>query len=246
VLITATGGEEGDILNEAMDRPEVRADIAAVRAKELEKATSIIGYDRVVKLGFRDSGMPASQANSRPDAFVNAPLPDVLAPVVGLLRQERPQVLIGYDEHEYYPHPDHLRVHELSVAAFEAASDPDQFPDSGEPWSMSRLVAPVVSPRRFQALNEAMTALGHDPPYTRWLERFAGSDPPRVDISVNVAETVAIAREALRAHATQVAPDGPWFAVPTEVVVASYPYEDYQLLAGTPFPEGATGLFDGL
>src|SRR3546814_15570092 len=72
VLVCCTGGEEGDILNPAMDRDEVRADLPAVRKAELDQAAEIIGYDEVVMLGYRDSGMPDSEANARPEAFANA------------------------------------------------------------------------------------------------------------------------------------------------------------------------------
>ena len=72
VLVCCTGGEEGDVLNPAMDKPEVRADLAAIRARELRRAASIIGYDEVVMLGYRDSGMPGSEANERPESFARA------------------------------------------------------------------------------------------------------------------------------------------------------------------------------
>src|SRR6204780_4946174 len=65
VLVTTTGGEEGDILNPAMDLPEVRADIGAVRIRELEAATAIIGFDEVVMLGYRDSGMAGTPSNEK-------------------------------------------------------------------------------------------------------------------------------------------------------------------------------------
>jgi mycothiol S-conjugate amidase len=74
VLVTCTGGEAGDILNPAMDRPEVAADLPAVRRRELARAAEIIGYDEVVMLGYRDSGMPGTPANEHPEAFANAPL----------------------------------------------------------------------------------------------------------------------------------------------------------------------------
>src|SRR5271169_6630296 len=74
VLVCCTGGEEGEILNPAMDRPEVRENMAEVRRLELEAATSIIGYKEVVMLGYRDSGMPESEANKNPDSFAMAPL----------------------------------------------------------------------------------------------------------------------------------------------------------------------------
>src|SRR5256885_1426110 len=81
VLVCCTGGEEGDILNPAMDTPEVRDRLHEVRMEELAKATQAIGYDEVVMLGYRDSGMPDTEANARPDAFANAPLDEAVGRV---------------------------------------------------------------------------------------------------------------------------------------------------------------------
>ena len=114
VLVCCTGGEEGDILNPALDSPEVRADIGAVRMRELAAATTVIGYDEVVMLGYRDSGMPDSEANARPDSFARAPLEEAVGRLVAVIRRERPQVIVTYgDDQKGYPHPDHLRVHEI-------------------------------------------------------------------------------------------------------------------------------------
>src|SRR5579871_572355 len=135
VLVCCTGGEEGDLLNPAMDRPEVRADIGAVRQQELDNAAAIIGYDEVVMLGYRDSGMPESEANADPRSFARAPLDEAVGRLVAIIRRVRPQVIVTYPaDQQGYPHPDHLRVHEITVPAFEAAGDPDAYPDAGPPW----------------------------------------------------------------------------------------------------------------
>src|SRR3546814_8966033 len=108
VLVCCTGGEEGDILNPAMDRDEVRADLPAVRKAELDQAAEIIGYDEVVMLGYRDSGMPDSEANARPQAFANADFDEAVGRLVAEIRRTRPQVAItSGDEQKGYPHPDH-------------------------------------------------------------------------------------------------------------------------------------------
>ena len=132
VLVCCTGGEEGDILNPAMDTPEVRADIGNVRMAELKASTEIIGYDDTVLLGYRDSGMPDSEANKNPASFAQAPLDEAVGRLVTVIRRERPQVVITYgDNQTEYPHPDHLRVHEISVLAFDLAGDPNRFPEAG-------------------------------------------------------------------------------------------------------------------
>ncbi len=134
VLVCCTGGEEGDILNPAMDTPEVKADIAGVRRRELDTAAEIIGYDRVVMLGYRDSGMAGTPSNEDPRCFARAPLDEAVGRLVAAIREERPQVVVTYgDDQQGYPHPDHLRVHEITLAAYEASGDPEPLSRGGRP-----------------------------------------------------------------------------------------------------------------
>jgi len=247
VLVTATGGEAGDILNPAMDRPEVARNLAAVRRGELDAAAAIIGYQQVEMLGYRDSGMADTDANHRPDAFVNVPEADVMAKLVSIVRRERPHVLLGYDAHERYPHPDHLLVHKLSLALFAAAADP-QFPDSAEPWAVSKLFAPVFSSTRAWALHGAMLARGVESPFAEWIDEIPQDrDVGKRLVAVDVSATITRGREALLAHRTQVDPEGYWFRVPEEVVREAYPYEDFELLASrVPIEPDEKSLFDGI
>lgn len=246
-LMVATGGEEGDILNPAMDRPEVAENLATVRAQELETAAGILGYAQIFRLGYRDSGMPDSDANRRPEAFTNADENSALEVMVRVIREERPQVILGYDRHEYYPHPDHLRVHDLGLKAFLAAGDLDRFPAAGPAWGPDRLFAPVFSRQRMVGLHEAMLARGLDSPLTRWLERIQDGDDTRVDVRVPIGSTLSRARDALRAHETQVDPDGFWFQIPEEIVIDVYPWEDFTLLAGRDgLSDDPHDLFEGL
>src|SRR3712207_6562292 len=130
VLVCCTGGEEGDILNPAMDTPEVRDNLANVRMEELQRSTEVIGYDEVVMLGYKDSGMPDTPANEDPGCFARADLDEAIGRLVEVIRRTQPQVIVTYNEDQRgYPHPDHLRVHDISVAAFDAAGDPEKFPD---------------------------------------------------------------------------------------------------------------------
>src|SRR3984957_19905579 len=93
VLVCCTGGEQGEILNPAMDTPEVRADLAGVRMRELASAAEIIGYDEVVLLGYRDSGMPGTEANADPRSFASADLGEAVGRLVEVIRRVRPQVV---------------------------------------------------------------------------------------------------------------------------------------------------------
>ncbi len=247
VLVTATGGEAGDVLNPALDRPEVRARLVELRLAELQEAVRIIGYHRLELLGYRDSGMPGTPPNAHPDAFVNASYDEVLERVVRLVREERPHVVLGYDEHVRYPHPDHLLVHRVALDAFEAAADPDRFPTAGTPWAAAKLYAPVRTWARLDALHRAMLDRTGDSPLAEWLERRGDDpDPPHLT-RVDVTGYVATARAALAAHRTQVDPAGPWFQVAQEVVEEVYPYEDFALLATRTGPDAAgDDLFEGI
>ena len=248
VLVTCTGGEAGDILNPAMDRPEVRADLAAVRRAELAEAAAIIGYDEVVLLGYRDSGMPDSEANADPANFANAPFDEAVDRLVEVIRRERPQVIVTYnDEQSGYPHPDHLRVHDISLPAFDLAGDPTHRPDLGEPWAPSKLYYTVWSKTRLEQIHQAMLDLGLESPFTEeWFARPWQDE--RITTSVAVGEHYLVRKRALLAHATQVDPDSPfWFGLPDDVAAGVHPFDDYVLARSrveTAMPED--DLFAGI
>ena len=248
VLVTCTGGEEGDILNPAMDRPEVRADLAAVRLRELEAASALIGYDEVILLGYRDSGMPDSEANARPEAFANADLDEAVARLVEIIRRECPQVILTYgDDQQGYPHPDHLRVHDISVPAFELAGDSSYRPDLGEPFTPLKMYYSVWSRARIAATHEKFLELGLESPFSDdWFTR--PSQDERVTTSIDIGPWFDVRLEALLAHATQVDPDSAfWFGLPREIARSVHPYEDYILAhsrVATSVPE--TDLFAGI
>ncbi|HLI53512.1 MAG TPA: mycothiol conjugate amidase Mca [Acidimicrobiales bacterium] len=250
VLVTCTGGEEGDILNPAMDRPEVRDNLAAIRREELERAAGIIGYDEVVMLGYRDSGMPGAPSNSDPRSFAAAPLEEAVGRLVAVIRRAKPQVVVTYPpDQSGYPHPDHLRVHEISEAAFDAAGDAARFPEAGPPWQPGRLVYVRWSARRMRAAHEKFLELGLESPYTgERLERILNSDQPEPAVRVDTSGFARVSREALLAHATQVDPNSPhWFGLPPEVADRLYPYEEYDIGRDTAGAEGPLDdLFAGL
>jgi mycothiol S-conjugate amidase len=230
VLVCCTGGEEGSILNPAMDRPEVRERLPEVRREELALATDIIGYHEVVMLGYRDSGMPESEANARPDCFANAPLDEAVGRLVDVIRRERPQVIVTYnDDQRGYPHPDHLRVHEISVVAWHRAADPAWYPELGDPWAPSKLYYSVWHSARFRQTHEKLLELGIPSPFDEaWFSRPTMDH--RITTQVPVGDYYDRRAKALIAHATQVEPDSAfWFALPDEVARTIHPYDDYVL-----------------
>jgi len=257
VIVTCTGGEAGEILNPAMDQPGVLERMPELRREELAKALEVLQVSQHYFLGYRDSGMADTETNKHPDAFVNADLDEAVGRLVKILRDERPQVVLTYDERGGYPHPDHIRTHEVAVAAFEAAGDPARHPEAGEPFQPSKLYYfASFSRQRMRTLHEGLLERGVESPYEEWMKRWdeedakAGAEPapePVITTQVDVGKWLPQARDALIAHATQIDPNSFWFAVADDVVAEVYPWEDYQLvrcLVPSPLPE--RDLFAGI
>ncbi|HEV2452566.1 MAG TPA: mycothiol conjugate amidase Mca [Streptosporangiaceae bacterium] len=253
LVVTLTGGERGDILNKAMDRPEVRADLPRIRMEEMARARDVLGV-RQQFLGFTDSGLPEGDPPPPlPEGcFALVPVEQAAEPLVRAIRSFRPHVMLTYDENGGYPHPDHIQCHRVSVAAFEAAADPDRYPDSGEPWQPLKLYYfATFHQARFTALHEEMVRRGLDSPYaqmiTDWEKRAAGRAEMEITTRVPCGDYFETRDKALLAHATQIDPDGFWFACPREVQRAAWPTEDYHLarsLVDTELPED--DLFAGV
>ncbi|MFV0260483.1 MAG: mycothiol conjugate amidase Mca [Acidimicrobiales bacterium] len=233
-LVTATGGEAGDILNPAMDRPEIRDNLPAVRAVELERAVEAIGFDELVWLGYRDSGMAETDANEHPDCFAQADLDEATGRLVAIVRRLQPDVIITYsDDQQGYRHPDHLRVHDISVLAYDRAGDPTWYPEAGPVWQPAKLYYSTWSRARMVAHHERFARLGLESPYDNtWFDR--PSHDERITTRVDIAEFYPVRRAALLAHATQVDPDaGFWFGLPDDEAADAYPWEDYILARST-------------
>jgi mycothiol S-conjugate amidase len=230
VLVCCTGGEEGDILNPAMDTPEVRADIGRIRMAELKASTDIICYDETVLLGYRDSGMPDSEANKNPASFAQAPLDEAVERLVAVIRRERPQVIITYgDDHQGYPHPDHIRVHDISIRAFDSAGDPDMYKEAGPAYTPAKLYYSVWPASRFREIHAKFLELGLKSPFDeKWLARIQHEEKYTTTIDIDGFQDVRA--EALKAHATQVDPNSPfWFGLPPEALREIHPTENFLL-----------------
>lgn len=235
-LICATDGAAGDILNPRMDKPGIKERMVEIRKAELQTACDILGVDTVHFLGYRDSGMPETPANKHPDAFWNADPDEAIGRIVKIIRAERPQVVLSYDESRGYEHPDHVRVYEWGRAAFEAAGDPNKFPDAGEPWTPSKLYYfSTFSKQRMLKLHEAALGEGIESPFAGWLENWdsIGFEDPEITTQIDVADYIDLRTKALLAHATQIDPDSFWFAIPDDLQKKVYPWEDYTLVSST-------------
>jgi mycothiol S-conjugate amidase len=238
VLVSCTGGEAGEVLNKAMDRPEVAANLAAIRAQELQASVAAIGYTSVHLLGYHDSGMPGTDWNQRPDNFLNAPIDEPIGKLVAIIRAERPQVVITYaDGREGYAHPDHLRVHDISLPAFDAAGDPNRYPDLGAPWQPLKLyyIGGAMSTKRMQALTRIYEAMGEENPFAQWQARrrergLPEMRPDTVTTLIDVGDFLAVRRASLLAHRTQIDPDGTWMRIPDSAIREAFPWDEYELV----------------
>ncbi len=252
LIVTLTGGERGDILNPAMDRPGIKEQMPAVRREEMAKAAAALGVQQTW-LGFVDSGLPEGDPlPPLPEgSFATIPIEEATEALVRVVREFRPHVMITYDEHGGYPHPDHIRCHEVSVAAYQQAGDPDAFPGTGEPWTVSKLYYTHGFIRdRMVLFSEEFERAGQESPFAEWLSKW---DPSRGDLMGRVTTQVECAKyfpqrdDALRAHATQIDPNGVFFAVPLEWQQRLWPTEEFELAdtrVRTALPE--TDLFAGI
>jgi mycothiol S-conjugate amidase len=254
LVVTCTGGERGSILNPALkDRPDIEANIAEIRRDEMARARAILGVEQHW-LGFVDSGLPEGDPlPPLPEGcFALETVEEGTRRLVKEVRRFRPHVMTTYDEHGGYPHPDHIRTHEISVAAFDAAGDPDQFPDEGEPWQPVKLYYDVgFSVERTTALHEAMLSLGLESPFEGWAERrkewLDKRRPPNITTRVPVGDWFERRDAALLAHATQVDPNGWFFSIPLDMQREIWPTEDFELarsLVDSTLPED--DLFAGI
>jgi mycothiol S-conjugate amidase len=148
---------------------------------------------------------------------------------VEIIRRVKPQVIVTYPEDQSrYPHPDHLQVTAITLPAWDAAGDPDAYPELGEPWTPSKLYCTMWSRRRMLEVHEAFGRLELESPFDeKWFDR-----PDQDDlVTASIAVDNSIRRRSLLAHATQVDPSSPfWFGLPDDVQDAIHPFEDYMLM----------------
>ena len=233
-VVTLTGGERGDILNPAMDLPEVHGRIHEIRIDEMARAAAILGVEHEW-LGYVDSGLPEGDPlPPLPEGcFALVPLVESTERLVRSIREFRPHVLTTYDENGGYPHPDHIRCHQVSMAAYEAAADYRLYPDAGTPWNVSKLYYNHgFLRRRMQLFQDEFAKNGQEGPFAKWLKDW---DPEldvlagRITTRVECAKYFHLRDDALRAHATQIDPKSFFFTTPMEWQQRLWPTEEYEL-----------------
>ncbi|WP_142111579.1 mycothiol conjugate amidase Mca [Rarobacter incanus] len=252
LIVTCTGGERGDVLNPTFtgDYKGLEA-MRELRQREMAQAREALGVSQVW-LGFVDSGLPEGDPLPPLPAgsFAAGDLATEVPELVRLVRSFRPHVMTTYDPMGGYPHPDHIRTHQISVAAYILAAHPDYRPDLGEAWSVLKLYYNHdFSIARSLALHEAMLDAGLESPFGPWIDRR--NEHPILERHATTRIDVDPWRNrrdaALRAHASQIDPGGFFFAVPRELESQVWPWEEFEL-ASTRVPASIpeVDLFAGI
>ena len=245
-LLTCTLGEEGEILvPEWAQLAADRADqLGGYRIWELRQAMDALGVDDVRFLGgagrYRDSGMMGTPANGHERAFWNADLDEAIGHAVAVVREVRPQVVVTYDENGGYGHPDHIQAHRVAMGAVEAAADPAYRPDLGEAWTVSKVYWCCVPRSVLQEGIDAMAAAGQT-----FFEGVTSADDFAFAVPDEVVTAAVDGRKfsdrkdaAMRAHATQITVDGPFFALSNNLGQEVLGVEYYRLVQGERGPVG--------
>ena len=247
-----TGGEAGDILNPHFAKDKYDGvPIVEIRREEMAAAAAALGVNHVW-LGYVDSGLPQGEPVPPvpPGRFSTVDTAGPIRDLVKLIRELKPQVMTTYDEDGGYPHPDHIRTHEVSVAAYHAAADPDYHPELGAPWEVLKVYYNQdFEPEKLRTLHLALQERGLVSPFADWLDTRANEEVPQREITTRVrcAEYFSHREAALRSHASQVDPDGFFFAVPIDIAAEVWPYESFELgLSRVPVQLPEDDLFAGI
>ena len=258
-LITCTLGEEGEILVPELEHlgADKEDGLGQHRIGELAAAMKALGVTDHRFLGgpgrWRDSGMMGTPSNDRPDVFWQADMDVAVGELVAVVREVRPQVVVTYNENGGYGHPDHINAHRVAVGAFDAAGDAGRYPEAGEPWQPAKLYYTAfpqsVLRRGWQALKEQ----GEEAPFgIRSPEELTFGDPDEiVTTEVDAGDFLEAKMDAMRAHATQISVDGPFFALSNNIGQRAFGSEFFRLVRGTPGVDLASGaretdLFAGI
>ena len=219
VLVTATGGEEGEIVEPTLNTPENKQRLRELRDVELAKAVAILGVTVLERLGYRDSGMVGTLANANNLSFHMADKYAATGRLVKLIRTHQPQVLITYDERGGYWHPDHLACYLTTVAAFHAAGDPGCYPEAGAPWQPLKLYYTARPREELRAIWNQLRERGQPNPLDNpdWdIGRFTTADQ-RTTTVIDVRAYVRQKAEAIACHVTQISPQSPFMSLPEDL-----------------------------
>ncbi len=252
-LITCTNGELGEVAEvpELGTVDEIQARLGEVRVQELLEACDHLGGVDLRMLGYHDSGMDGTPANSEPHVFMNQDLDEVVRRIVAILREVRPQVIVTYNEIGAYGHPDHIRAHEAAMRAVEWAADPGYDPDDGAPHQVDKVYYTAFPRSLIQMARDMWEQIGQGDPDELFnkeeVERVATPDA-LITTALDVGNWIEPKFAALEAHRTQRGTTGWILSIPQEYRTLGFGTEHY-VLARSRLPqpgERESDLFEGL
>jgi N-acetyl-1-D-myo-inositol-2-amino-2-deoxy-alpha-D-glucopyranoside deacetylase len=231
-LVTCTRGEEGEVLvNELANLASDKDDkLGEHREIELKDAMDELGIKDFRFLGapskkWRDSGMMGTPANDRDDVFWQADLDEASNELVKIILEIKPQVLITYDEFGGYGHPDHIKAHRVAMRAAELAAN--------QGWQVSKIYWNTMPRSVIQMGIEKMKEVGSDFFGAESADDLPFAKPDElVSTVVNAPEYVPAKLAAMKAHATQISVDGPFFALSNNLGLSVWGDEYYTLVKG--------------
>ncbi|MEV3932015.1 N-acetyl-1-D-myo-inositol-2-amino-2-deoxy-alpha-D-glucopyranoside deacetylase [Streptomyces sp. NPDC049944] len=256
-LVTCTLGEEGEVIPPGLGHlaADREGGLGDHRVGELAAAMRELGVTDHRFLGgpgrYRDSGMMGTEQNHRPGAFWDADLDEAAGHLVPVIRTLRPQVLITYDPDGGYGHPDHIQAHRVAMRAADLAADPEYDDGAGAPHTVAKIywnrVPRPVAEEAFARLRATAPAAF---PGIAEVDDVPGVvDEGEITAEIDGSAHAAAKTAAMRAHATQIAVDGPFFALSNDLGQPVFTTEYYQLVRGAPAPDGGGrehDLFAGL
>jgi LmbE family N-acetylglucosaminyl deacetylase len=219
VLVTATGGEQGEVADDFL-RPDET--LAQRRQEELAEAARILGVARVELLGYRDSGMVGTPANDDPDCFWRAPVEEAAARLAKVLVEERPDVFTVYDERGNYGHPDHIQVHRVGVRAAELAG-------------VERVFEATINRDEMRRIFRWVAELGlAGLPDIEGVDDEMGLPEAIITTAIDVSVQLEVKRRAMAAHASQIPPDSFFLTMPEPAFAVAFGTEWYRLRGAPP------------
>jgi len=251
MVVSCTGGERGDVLYEGLDpRAMADRDMGGFRRYEMAKAQEVLGIQHRW-LGYMDSGLPAEGELLPANSFATIPVEHSGAPLVRIIREFKPQVVVTYDENGGYPHPDHIKTHDVTMFAVEAAAHAEQYPEAGEPWQVQKVYYDRgFNPTKINALADALRARDPESHLLEEVERmlgWMGTKPDTATTHVPCGDFFEVRDAALKAHASQVPPDSSFFFWTLDLQREAWPFEDYELVSSrVPTTTPENDLFAGI
>lgn len=201
VLVTATRGELGEVADDLLEPGET---LGERRSDELARAAAVLGVERQMFLGYHDSGMEGEDSNSRVDCFATADRTEAAERLAAILIEESSDVLVVYDEHGGYGHPDHIQVHHVGMAAADLAGTP--------------VVYMATMDRGFmRALRQQAAAMELASEEDLEGADTMGEPSERITTEVDVSRWVETKRDAMRAHGSQITEESFFLSMPDEL-----------------------------